>query len=300
MKIIDAHAHIYERLTGFGPRGEARAVGGGMVEWATGERERFLRPEHGDKGFFAEKLVELMDEGGVERAVILQGPNYGLQNSYIAESVARYPDRLTGAGSFDVYCAKADEIFANLTEKLGFGTIKFEISREYGFSGYHPHLDINDGVFDRYFSMCEEKGITVTLDTGVWGTSSYQIEGIIDMLSRHKDLTLVIAHSLFPSGSDGNNGARLEYIKRLARENVYFDIANLNSSTDPHRREYFRAVADIVGADHMMWGTDCPGALVKHTYREIAEYVTKSGYFTDAELCSLMHDTAVKAYGIEV
>ena len=54
MKIIDAHAHIYERLTGFGPRGEARAIGGGMVEWATGKREQFLRPEHGDTGFAPE------------------------------------------------------------------------------------------------------------------------------------------------------------------------------------------------------------------------------------------------------
>lgn len=296
MKIIDAHAHIYERLTGFGPKGEARALGGGMVEWATGKREQFLRPEHGDKGFSAEKLIELMDIGGIERAVILQGSNYGLQNSYIAESVARFQGRLVGAGSLDPYCAAADEIFANLTENLGFKTIKFEISRNYGFSGYHPDLDVNGALFDRYFSACEEKGLTVTLDTGAWGTSSFDIEGVIGMLSRHKHLTLVIAHSLFPSGSDGNNGARLEYIKRLAGDNVYFDIANLHSSKDTSRREYFRAVMDIVGAGHMMWGTDCPGAFLKYTYDELVKYVTESGYFTDGELACLMHDTAEKVY----
>ena len=42
MDIVDAHAHVYERLTGFGPRGEARAIGAGMVEWATGEREQCI------------------------------------------------------------------------------------------------------------------------------------------------------------------------------------------------------------------------------------------------------------------
>ncbi len=299
MKIIDAHAHIYERLTGFGPRGEARAIGGGMVEWATGKKEQFLRPEHGDKGFAPEKLIELMDEGGIERAVILQGSNYGFQNSFIAESVAKYPDRFVGAGSFDPYAAKADDIFTNLTENLGFKNIKFEISEVYGLMGYHPDLDINGDLFDRYFSMCEEKGLTVTVDTGTWGTASYQIEGIIDMLSRHKNLTFVVAHTLFPSASDKNNPSRLEYVKRLAGENVYFDIANIHSWKDETRREYIRAAMDIVGADHMMWGTDCPGVFMSRTYRELVEYYTKSGYFSESELDALMHDTAVKVYRMD-
>ena len=42
MEFIDAHAHIYDRLTPFGPKGEGRAIGNGLVEWATGEKERFL------------------------------------------------------------------------------------------------------------------------------------------------------------------------------------------------------------------------------------------------------------------
>lgn len=70
MEIIDAHAHIYERLTGFGPRGEARAIRDGMVEWATGERERFLREVDGDTGFSPERLLQLMEESNIYRAQI--------------------------------------------------------------------------------------------------------------------------------------------------------------------------------------------------------------------------------------
>lgn len=295
MKIIDAHAHIYERLTGFGPNGEARAIGGGMIEWASGKRERLLHPEHGDTGFSPEKLIELMDEGNIERAVILQGSNYGFQNSFIAESVARYPDRFTGAGTFDPYCAKADDIFTNLTENWGFQNMKFEISQGFGLTGYHPDLDINGPLFDRYFSMCEERGITVTVDTGTWGTASFQIEGLIDMLSRHKNLTFVIAHSLFPSISDDNNDARLEYIKRLAGENVHFDVANLHLAKDT-QYAYMRKVMDIVGADHMIWGTDCPWALQFWSFSELVGFVCNSGYFSQEELTQLMHDTAVRVY----
>ena len=77
MEFIDAHAHIYERLTGFGPHGEARAIGGGMVEWATGRKERFLKPEHGEYGFSYAMLATLMEEGDIGHAVLLQGSNYG-------------------------------------------------------------------------------------------------------------------------------------------------------------------------------------------------------------------------------
>ena len=56
---------------------------------------------------------------------------------------------------------------------------------------------------------------------------------------------------------------------------------------------------DIVGADHMMWGTDCPGAFIRYTYRDLAEYYTESGYYSDAELEHLMHDTAVKVYKMD-
>lgn len=297
MKIIDAHAHIYERLAGFGPRGEARAIGNGMVEWANGETEQLLRPEHGDKAFLPETLIRLMDEGGVSRAVILQSPNYGFQNGFIAEAVSRYPDRLVGAGAFDPYCATAEDIFANLTEQLGFRIVKFDLSYDFGLTGYHPDLNVNGALFDRYLSECEEKGIAVTMDTGTWGTASFRIDDLIAMLSRHKNLTFIVAHMLFPSNIDGNNTARLDYVKRLASDNVYFDTASLQTFENTMHFPYIRAVMDIVGADHMMWGSDCPGVFKHHDYAKLIRTVCECGYFTEAELAHLLHDTALTVYG---
>lgn len=298
MKAIDAHAHIYEHLSGFGPSGEARAIGEGKVEWATGKVETFLRAEHGDKEFTAEKLIELMDEASIEKAVILQGSNYGFQNSYIASAVKNHPDRLVGVGSFDPYCKWADDILENLTERLGFKALKFELSELFGLTGYHPDLKIDGPIFDRYFSAAEEMGLTVTLDTGDWGTASYQIEGIIRVIKRHPGLRLVVAHTLFPF-ADGNNPKRLEYIKRLAGENTYFDIANLHSPRDNTRYEYIKAAMDIVGANHMMWGTDCPGVFLRHSYKDLIGFVCDCGLFNAAELSCLMHDTAKEVYNIK-
>ncbi|MBQ6830635.1 MAG: amidohydrolase [Clostridia bacterium] len=297
MNVIDAHAHIYEQLSGFGPRGEAYAIGGGMVEWANGEREQLLRPEHGDKGFLPETLIALMDEAQVERAVLLQSHNYGLQNRFVAEAVTRFPDRLIGAGAFDPYCAHADAIFANLTENLGFTHLKFDLSQDFGIAGYHPDFSINSARFDRYFSLCEERGITVTTDTGTWGASSYRPDEMAQMLARHPRLTFVVAHTFFPSNVDDHNNKRLESIKRLAHDNVFFDTASLHPTENGEHFAYLRTVMDIVGADHMMWGSDCPGVFRTWNYADLIRSVCKCGYFSEKELASLMHDTAARVYG---
>lgn len=187
MEFIDAHAHVYERLIGFGPHGEARAIGDGMVEWATGNKERFLRKGHGDYGFSYDMLLSLMDEGGISHAVLLQGSNYGFQNSYTAEAVKKHPKRFTGAGTFDPYAKSANEIFKNLADNLKFKILKFELSECYG----------------------------------------------------------------------------------------------------------------LVGSDHLMWGTDCPGAFRFNTYRELAEHICNNRTFTDTELVNLMAGTARYVYKIK-
>ena len=161
MEFIDAHAHVYERLTGFGPRGEARAIGGGMVEWATGEKERFLKAEHGDRGFSYDMLASLMDEGGISHSVLLQGSNYGFQNSYTSEAVRARPDKFTGAGSFDPCAKNADKIFDNLTSNPGFRILKFEMSETYGLVGYHPDMKLDDRFFEPYLKAAEDMNITV-------------------------------------------------------------------------------------------------------------------------------------------
>ena len=87
--IIDAHAHIYEILKGYGAKGEFRPLGGGKGVWATGYIEQFFPAEYGDTGFHAETLIRLMDESDIDHAVLLQGGNYGFHNDYMAEAARK-------------------------------------------------------------------------------------------------------------------------------------------------------------------------------------------------------------------
>ena len=262
MEFIDAHAHIYERLTGFGARGEARAIGGGMVEWATGQKERLLKAEHGEYGFSYDTLAALMKEGGIRHAVLLQGSNYGFQNSYTAEAVRRHPDKFTGAGTFDP-CAKcADEIFDNLVNNLGFKILKFEMSAGYGLVGYHPDLTLDGKAFAPYLKAAEDRDITVVIDMGVPENKSYNVDNIVKVAQRHKRLNMVLAHTFFPRKHQSNDD-RLELVKRLKSDRIFFDVAGyLMPNSTPEILSYFRKVMNTVGSDHVALGHGWP----KHLY----------------------------------
>ena len=299
MEIIDAHAHIYERLTGYGPKGEARAIGNGMAEWANGRKERFLKEGHGDIGFSPEKLIELMDEAGVSRAVLMQACNYGLQNCFVSEAVKKYPHRFTGTGSFDPYAEKADEIFDNLVHNLGFKILKFELSQSHGFSGYHPDLSLSGKYFAPIFKKADSLGLTIVFDTGTIDTQGFQPKAISRIAKKYKNLKIVVAHTLFPA-DDGKNPRRIRLIKRLKMENVYFDIASISVKSDNLLKlRYIREVMDIVGADHMIWGTDCPGIFISHTYKDLIDFITGSYLFTDEELSFVFSKTARAVYNIK-
>ncbi|HOV64166.1 MAG TPA: hypothetical protein PLG43_09830 [Spirochaetia bacterium] len=91
MQMIDAHAHVFEQLCGFGADGELRAIGGGKARWATGEVIDLIPAGYGDDSFTAEALLSLMEKYHVERAVLLQGGFLGFANDYVHDVCGRYP-----------------------------------------------------------------------------------------------------------------------------------------------------------------------------------------------------------------
>ncbi len=290
--IIDAHAHIYEVLKGYGAKGEFRPLGGGKGIWATGKVEQFFPAEYGDTGFHAETLIRLMDEGGVDRAILLQGGNYGFHNDYMAEAAAKYPERLTAVGAIDPYALYADEIFDNLISRYNFKALKFEISSEWGLSGYHQNLKINDDAFSKLLKKADALGLTVTFDMGTKKMSSFDFEAFKEVTETYRNVNFVMAHSLFPT-NDGQNEERLSMAKRLTGDNFYMDFANVDVIG---QADYLKSLKQVIGADRMIWGTDVPGVLLRTSYSQMIERVRTSGIFSDSELTLVMGENAKKVY----
>ena len=299
-RMIDAHAHVVQYIAGFTSRGELRGVGGGRARYADGSEFQMLPPEVGEYGASPEDLIKIMDQNGVERAVLLQGQFFGFQNEYTAMAVKKYPHRFVGAGSYDPFCNKAEGVRHRLFKELGFKAVKFEVSNGSGLMAYHPPIDLNGEVMNECYRHAAENGLTVVMDIGRPRNCCWQPDNLAAAIKKYPDVRFVICHLLAPQRTDGD--LLEEALQKLALPNVWFDLASLAANQQPEVYPYPTAVGHlkrakrIVGAERLMFGTDMPGNLCRDSYAHLADYITLSGVFTEAELEDIFYNTALKVY----
>ena len=299
MKIIDAHAHVVQYIAGFTSRGELRGVGGGRARYADGSEFQMI-PEKFGGSFTADDMISVMDGNGVEKAVLLQGQFFGFQNEYTAEAVKKYPNRLIGAGSYDPFCAKAEDVKRRLFHELGFKAVKFEVSNGSGLMAYHLPIDLDGEVMNACYRHAADNGLTVVMDIGRPRNCCWQVDALAAVVKKYPSVTFVICHLLAPQRTDVAilGGA----LSKLARPNVYFDLASLASNQQPETYPYPTAVEHletakrVVGSDRLMFGTDMPSNLCRDTYAHLTDYITLSGVFTDSELDDIFYNTANAVY----
>lgn len=299
MKIIDAHAHVVQYIAGFTSRGELRGVGGGRARYADGSEFQMI-PEKFGGSFTADDMISVMDGNGVEKAVLLQGQFFGFQNEYTAEAVKKYPNRLIGAGSYDPFCAKAEDVKRRLFKELGFKAVKFEVSNGSGLMAYHLPIDLDGEVMNACYRHAADNGLTVVMDIGRPRNCCWQVDALAAVVKKYPSVTFVICHLLAPQRTDVAllGGA----LSKLARPNVYFDLASLASNQQPETYPYPTAVEHLetakrmVGSDRLMFGTDMPSNLCRDTYAHLTDYIKLSGVFTDRELEDIFYNTANAVY----
>jgi predicted TIM-barrel fold metal-dependent hydrolase len=199
---------------------------------------------------------------------------------------------LTAVGALDPYSIYAEEIFDNLVSRYNFKALKFEISSEWGLSGFHPDLKINDEAFARLLRKADVLGLTVAFDMGTKKMPSFDFEAFKELTDRYKNVLFVMTHCFFPC-NDGQNEERLEFARRLSGDNFVMDFANIDIIG---QAEYLKALKNIIGAECMLWGTDIPGVLGRFSYRQLIDRVTECGVFTDSELPLVMGENAERVY----
>jgi predicted TIM-barrel fold metal-dependent hydrolase len=301
MKIIDAHAHIFEHMRGLGRAGEMRAVGHGLGRWADGSELQFVPEKYGDREFLAESLIEVMDEHNVEKAILLQGILYGFQNEYAYETAKKYPNRFKPAVILDPFCKDALKILERFIRDFDSKIFKFEISVGGGMMGYHDDFVVDGEVMDKlYGRIAQIKDATLVLDIGSPSMRSCQPAAVNRIAKKYPDMHIVIPHLLAPKREDREILVRL--LPLLKEPNIWVDLAALPWNTSPEdypypkTLEYLRDAKEILGADKIIWGTDLPIVLTKYDYGKLISSISESDVFTGKELDEVFHDNAVKAY----
>ena len=300
MKIIDAHAHIVQCIAGFGSQGELRAIGGGKAVYASGQVISMIPPELGEYDVTPEKVIALMDQHQVEKAVLLQGNYFGFQNEYTWQAMQKYPDRFTGAATYDPFCVQQEKIRRHLFEDLGFHILKFEVSNGSGLMSYHPPVPLDGEVMDEVYSYANQHHLVFVIDIGRAGNPCWQIEALRNAILHYPDMKFVVCHLLAPLPKD--EAAMTEGLKRLNLPNVWFDLAALPANQRPETypyetaQHYLKIGKQIVGADRMMFGSDLPSTLCRDTYQHLVDYAMQSSVFTDAEKEMVFYQTADAVY----
>lgn len=296
MAYIDAHAHIFEQLCGFGADGELRAMPKGKAVWATGEVIDLIPSSYGDTTFPAERFLSVMDAHTIEKAVLLQGGFLGFANQYLKEVVQKYPTRFAAAATFDPYCRNAQKILDNLLKS--FSIFKFEMSTGCGIMGNHPDFALDNSLMTSlYEQIAENKGVLV-FDLGSPGDGSHQPNAIRNIAKQFPNLEIVICHLASPRRQ--HTAELTDALQTMKAENIHFDLAALHHKVRPEAypfptaRSFINLAKDMVGTEHLMWGTDAPSTLVQYSYEQLMEY--QRGLFSEEEQKQVFYDNAQRLY----
>jgi predicted TIM-barrel fold metal-dependent hydrolase len=203
----------------------------------------------------ATQIVNSMDDQGVDKSVVFGFPwktkeNFQVQNDYIMEVVARYPDRLIGLCCFDPSHREA----VPETERCikgglsGIGEIAF----------YESGID--DGALDNLsplMEICRDRDLPFLIHTNepvghiYPGKTPNTLKQIYDLIKKFPENKIVLAH--WGGGIFFFNLLKKDVKERL--ENVYFDTAASPFLYDPR---IYRYAKEIAGLDKILFGSDFP------------------------------------------
>jgi len=216
----------------------------------------------------AEALVAVMDEQGVDISVVFGFPwqrpeTAHLNNSYVMEAVKRFPDRLRGLCCLDPFMKDpVSEIERCLAGGLtGVGELAF----------YERGLD--DDVLHALIPVmkyCLAKSLPVMIHTNepvgheYPGKAPMTLRQITGLIKRFPENKIILAHW----------GGGLFFYSLMKKEmkallkNVYFDTA---ASPFLYDDRIYKIATEIIGADHILFGSDFPLLKPMRYFRELED-----------------------------
>lgn len=255
MTIIDAQVHVWLPETPGRP-------------WPAGGAARAQLPDALDYS----KLLKLMDEAGVDRAILVPPSWEGERNDHALEAAARYPNRFAVMGRLALDRPASAERLRNWKVQPGMLGIRQVLMHE------RERAWLTDGTADWFWSAAEFARVPVMLH------AAGLMNEVGAIAERHPGLTLVIDHFGLSSGivKEGRTKQAIEATAALAKyPNVYVKV----SAAPVYSREnypfrdldsYIRRLVDAYGPRRCFWGTDLSHALHNASYRECVTHFAEA------------------------
>jgi predicted TIM-barrel fold metal-dependent hydrolase len=233
MTIIDAQIHVWSPDISTRP-------------WAAGR----TRHAHGP-ALSAEQVLQVMDDAGVARAVLVPPSWPGDDNTDALEAARRYPDRFAVMGRFNPKAPDAQARLDSWKEQRGMLGIRLTF-----------HLPpwpgwLSDGSLDWFWTAAEQAGLPVMIFV------PGHVPEVEPIAARHPKLKLILDH--LARGGDKTDDAAfadIDQVLILAHyQNVAVKVSALPCySSEPYPfpklTPHLRRVYNAFGPRRMLWGTD--------------------------------------------
>jgi len=229
-----------------------------------------LKPQLPDP-FTIERAIAMMDEAGVDRAVIVPPSWPGDRNDYALEAVERYPSRFRVMGKLPLQDPKSADLLPHWKEQKGMVGVRVIFNNQQTI----PWL--SDGTADWFWGAAEGAGLAVMC----FAPGRTSLFGPI--AEKHPRLLMILDH-MGTTASMVKNNTLDEGIAQTVALAKYPNVSvKLSASPALSREPYpFRDVAmhikrvfEAYGPQRSYWGTDLTNSYAKASYRQRISHFTE-------------------------
>jgi L-fuconolactonase len=232
--VVETHVHIVAPDQGKYPRRLSHSTLSGWVQ-----------------DLPTEELLSLMDGAGIDRAVLVQAYGaYGADNSYVADTVARYPERFAGVFAVDPLQADAAQRATHWAAERGLRGLRIITLTQ-------PELMLSDPRTQPMWERAAALNIPLCITT-----EFHQVPLLPALLERFPNVKVVLEHMGMPNLKWGPPYQAAQPLFDLARfPNCYVKFSTVSiyaamaGKSSP--AEFFRRLLDRFGP-RLMWGSNFP------------------------------------------
>jgi predicted TIM-barrel fold metal-dependent hydrolase len=235
--------------------------------------------------FTIERAISMMDEAGVDRAVIVPPSWPGDRNDYALEAVKRYPTRFRVMGKLPLQDPKALDLLPKWKEQQGMVGLRVI------FNNAQTIPWLTDGTADRFWPAAEKAGLPVMC------FAPGRTAALGPVAERHPQLQLILDHMGVTAAmlKDNSLDAAIGQTVALAKHpNISVKVSaspGLSRQPYPFRdvADYVKRVFDAYGPQRSYWGTDITNSYAKASYRQrITQFTEELSFLSESDKDQVM------------
>lgn len=237
--IIDAHVHVWQ------------------VDGVLYPTKRIVGSDAVDVDAPVGLLMREMETAGVDKAVLVQPSNYGFDNRYLADCLARYPGRFAGVMRIDPVDAAAPARLSMWVEEYGIRGLRIAPFRILDGEWVH------DQRIAPLWRRAERLQIPVCFQ-GVRGRLGQLVQMVRRLCETYPGLAIALDHMGHPTVADGAGSSESLALLSLAGcRQVYVKVSGhyaLSAEPYPHPDTWplMQTLLSSFGPERLMWGSDFP------------------------------------------